>query len=279
MNYLCFYSFIFGSETKIVIQLKEVEDLQKDTSKRGVFADSIKIVTKDKVEHFFSNLFTRDETFDLLDHLTNLCMQRLLRIASTDRAPGLAFEETTDDPDTPNASAAARSLGFTGTKPLKEAFEEQKKNTTFQTVFSLPTSEPLTDEIFAICSVSGTTATFHGKIYLSPTFLCFLSSTKYQCKLVLHFHSVKRVERISTQTSTIAITVWHGLKLLFQMVGDKQGCDAFCVSLKEKLNRHVPFMREMKGFLAECVSEDVVNEREVTRGGLGLKYGYVELKR
>ncbi|KAJ3127151.1 hypothetical protein HK098_006699 [Nowakowskiella sp. JEL0407] len=283
INYVCFYSFVLGAETKVAVELKDIEEVQKDTSKRGVFADAIKIVTRNKTEHFFSNLFQRDETYDLLEHLTNIAMQKLLGITVTDRAPGLSLFEDELEADQTSVSspiaAVSRSLGFGGNKTLKQSFEEQKKNATFQTVFNLPTTEHLTDEIFAVCSVSGTQASFHGKIYLSPTFLCFLSSTKYQCKLVLHFHSVKRVERISSQTSTIAITVWHQLKLLFQMIGDKPASDAFCGSLKEKLNAHIPFMKNMKPFLATCNSEDIIADREVTKGGLGLKYGYVELKR
>ncbi|KAI8800689.1 rab-GTPase-TBC domain-containing protein [Cladochytrium replicatum] len=97
--------------------------------------------------------------------------------------------------------------------------------------------------------------------------------------LVLHFHAIKRVERISSQTSTIAITVWHQLKLLFQMIGDKSISDKFCGVLKEKLNAHVPNMKNLKPFLLTCASEDVLAEREVQKGGLGLKYGFVELRK
>lgn len=46
-NYLCFYSFMLGMETKIFLELKDIGDLQKEKSKRGVFADAIRVVMKD----------------------------------------------------------------------------------------------------------------------------------------------------------------------------------------------------------------------------------------
>lgn len=49
-NYLCFYSFMLGMETKIFLELKDIGDLQKEKSKRGVFADAIRVVMKDEQE-------------------------------------------------------------------------------------------------------------------------------------------------------------------------------------------------------------------------------------
>ncbi|KAJ3332059.1 TBC1 domain member 9, partial [Blyttiomyces sp. JEL0837] len=278
MSYVCFYSFVFGAETKIVLELKDIETLSKEKSKRGVFADAIQITMKNKTEHIFSNLFSRDETFDLIEYLTNLSMQRLLRVTSTDPAPGLTANEQDDrslaiSPDSP--------LSLRVNKPLKQIFEDQKKNSKYQNLFSLPSNEALLIEMTAICTIviSGAQTNFHGKIYLSNTFFCFNSTAKYQCQLVLPFFAVKRVERINSQNSTIAITVWHQVKLLFQLIGEKAQADSFCTQLRDRLQEHVKLMKSLKTFLATCVSEDVLADREVTKGGLGLKYGYVDTKK
>ena len=45
-NYLCFYSFLLGIETKLLIELKDIRDLVKEKSKRGMISDSIKVITK-----------------------------------------------------------------------------------------------------------------------------------------------------------------------------------------------------------------------------------------
>jgi hypothetical protein len=49
-NYLAFYSFLLGFETKLLVELKDIQDIKKERSKRGVFSDAIKIVMKDKQE-------------------------------------------------------------------------------------------------------------------------------------------------------------------------------------------------------------------------------------
>lgn len=49
-NYLAFYSFLLGYETKLLIELKDIQDIKKERSKRGVFSDAIKISMKDKSE-------------------------------------------------------------------------------------------------------------------------------------------------------------------------------------------------------------------------------------
>ncbi|KAL0080965.1 hypothetical protein J3Q64DRAFT_1758223 [Phycomyces blakesleeanus] len=49
-NYLGFYSFLLGIEAKTLIELKEIQDIAKEKTKRSMFGDSLKIITKDKVE-------------------------------------------------------------------------------------------------------------------------------------------------------------------------------------------------------------------------------------
>jgi len=49
-NYLCFYSFLLGIETKLLIELRDIRDLVKEKSKRGMISDSIKVITKDGQE-------------------------------------------------------------------------------------------------------------------------------------------------------------------------------------------------------------------------------------
>ncbi|KAI8621287.1 rab-GTPase-TBC domain-containing protein [Chytriomyces sp. MP71] len=313
LSHLCFYSFVLGVETRIVIELKDVEELHKDKSKRGVFSDAIRIITKNKTEHFFSNLFSRDETFDLLEHLTLIAMNRLMKCTLSDPAPGLTNEEQEAQEAfaleklrisaskralSPRASFAAIGLASEATSnkdakddvPLKQAFEAQKRDTRFQNQFCLPTTERLMYEISAICtlSVSGDQNNITGTLYISSTFLCFSSTTQHQCFLVLPLFAVKRLERVTNSNSAnpsvssgaIAISVWHDMKLLFSFLSDKQGGDAFCARLTERLQAHVGLMRGLKSFLVTCSSEEVLSGKaEVSNGGLGIAYGYVDTKR
>ncbi|KAH6561652.1 hypothetical protein BASA60_011431 [Batrachochytrium salamandrivorans] len=281
ISHCCFYSFVLGTETKVVIELKDVEELSKEKSKRGMISDSIRIVTRNKTEHFFSNLFQRDETFELLEYLTNLALQRLLKATSTDPAPGLSLKHAKSLTDMLTSPAAILGLEKGGdvSRPLKQSFELQRRNMKFQWLFNLPNAESIIEEISVTCSVSGTNTNFQGRLYLSDTFLCFLSAAKYQCQLALPFFAIMRVERINSQTSTVAITARHQLKLLFQFLGDRTIADKFCASLKDRLQAHVGAMKRLKSFLSTCQSEDLLSGRDVQVGGLGVKYGYVDSKK
>ncbi|KAI9092428.1 rab-GTPase-TBC domain-containing protein [Phlyctochytrium arcticum] len=277
MSHLCFYSLVFGVETKVMIELKDIEELARDKSKRGVFADAIRIKMRNKAEHVFSNLFHRDETFDLLEHLTNIAMQKLLKNTVTDPAPGLSLQDQMNALKMEGTSPTAGG-GVLG-RPLKQSFEEQKRNLRLQTAFNLPSNETQLEEINAICAISGTKTNFVGRVFLSETYLCFSSTAKYQCYMVLPFFAIIRVEKINTGVSSIAITVRHQLKLQLQMTSEKAVVDKFCSTLRDRLQAHVGLMKQLKPFLATCPSEELLNGKDVEIGGLGLKYGFVDGKR
>jgi hypothetical protein len=140
MSYCCFYSSVLGIETKVVIEYKQITEMTKEKSKRGMVSDAIKIVMKNKTIHQFSNLFLRDETFELLEYLVHLAMQRLLKSTATDPAPGLSFHHHQDSEILSPATLLGLVKG-TEAMPLKQAFDFQKKNSTFQAQFSLPSTD------------------------------------------------------------------------------------------------------------------------------------------
>ncbi|KAJ3276647.1 hypothetical protein HDV01_004180 [Terramyces sp. JEL0728] len=273
MSYICFYSSILGAETKVVIELKQITEISKERSKRGMVSDAIKIVTKNKINHFFSNLFQRDETFELIEYLLNLAMMKLLHSTATEPAPGQSTQNESDEIRA-QPTAVVEFLNNPDHKPLKHLFEAQKKNEAFQSLFSIPTTDKILEETICICSISGTNNNFHGMIYLSQNFICFISTAKYQCQLTLPFFAVMRVERINTQNSTVAITARHNLKLLFQFTTDKATSDKFCGILKDRLQEHVASMKKLKPFLATCPSEELLAGKENVAKGLGAVFEY-----
>ena len=50
---------MLGTETKVVIEFKQITEFSKEKSKSGIVADSIRMVMKNKTVHQFSNLFAR----------------------------------------------------------------------------------------------------------------------------------------------------------------------------------------------------------------------------
>jgi hypothetical protein len=76
---------------------------------------------------------------------------------------------------------------------------------------------------------------------------------------------------------TIAFIVWHGMKIIIQFTGsNKKATDAFCDILKKRLQKHVMLMKRVKTFVPGCVSEDLIHNRDLSAGGLGLEFGYIE---
>ena len=47
---LCFYAFILGVETKLQVLLRDVKDVRKEKSKRGLVPDSIVLTMRDGKE-------------------------------------------------------------------------------------------------------------------------------------------------------------------------------------------------------------------------------------
>ncbi|KAF9182514.1 hypothetical protein BGZ51_004702 [Haplosporangium sp. Z 767] len=269
-NYLCFYSFMLGMETKIFLELKDVGDLQKEKSKRGVFADAIRVVMKDEQEYFFSNLFHRDETYDMLVQLTTLTMERLLRNTALEHAPGMSNGDESEsvkdvfsvDVDNLEGGESPYSPAPT-TRPLRLGLEEQKRDSQFQQRFNLPTSEHLMEESSATMIHSDKTDMFHGRLYMSESFLCFICTDANPCVLALPLFTVRRVERMNSRSAMYALNIltWHQMRIVFRLNGPRTQCEKFCGSLKTNLKLQVRAMRSLKPFLATCFSEALLADR------------------
>ncbi|KAI1320182.1 hypothetical protein EDD11_001786 [Mortierella claussenii] len=270
-NYLCFYSFMLGMETKIFLELKDVGDLQKEKSKRGVFADAIRVVMKDGQEYFFSNLFHRDETYDMLVQLTTLTMERLLRNTALEHAPGMSNggedpESVKDvfsvDVDSLESNESPYSPTPT-TRPLRLGLEEQKRDSQFQQRFNLPISEHLMEESSATMVQGDKTNMYHGRVYLSESFLCFICEDADPCVLALPLYTIRRVERMNSRSAMYALNIltWHQMRVVFRLNGPRTQCEKFCGTLKTNLKLQVRAMRSLKPFLATCFSEALLADR------------------
>lgn len=73
VTHLCFYSFLLGKETKIMIRWTDVTGLE--TINSFLFPDSIQVSTRNGQFHF-SMFVRKSETLNLMTQLANLAMRQ-----------------------------------------------------------------------------------------------------------------------------------------------------------------------------------------------------------
>ena len=84
----------------------------------------------------FSNLFHREQTYQLLDELTQRTMDRLLKSTSkNDHVPGLSYDDSSSYTD-PSSDKNSKPIDV-------KDLQAQRQNAEFQQLFNLPEEEDL----------------------------------------------------------------------------------------------------------------------------------------
>jgi hypothetical protein len=231
----------------------------------------------------------------MIQQLTNIAMQRLLKSSVNDPAPGgstsAQSNNTSSMSNIHQSSSSKAHLSASSSrneKSLKEGFEEQKRNTTFRDLFHIPLSETI---LFYCQSLSWLDDrpeyVFNGRLFLSESFVCFISTREGdEYSMVIPLYFVKRLEKINNSSNTIAslvggpsysiaLTAMNNLKIFFKLMEDGRSSDQFLNLLQEGLSRNVSVSHSIKEFIEVLPSEIIFKGDEVVKfGGFGLKYGY-----
>ncbi|KAJ1800709.1 GTPase activating protein (GAP) [Coemansia sp. RSA 2399] len=287
-NYFCFYSYIFGLEKKIMFQLRDIKDLAKAKSMGGARDDSIEVVTKDGSKYTFSNMFHRDETFDMLSQLTANTMKRMLlnsEYATTQHQPTGARSHhrspsvaSSINPDTRLPVSPAGQALQSGAS-LAEQISKQRRDEEFRGEFGLPRGESLISVIEAASmAVPGVLSVYTGKLYLSTSFVCYMSRDYRGCRITLPMAAVRRIERLNgtdgfgSPCYELVITVWHQMGISFKVPLDNGECNRWCDALRGQLKAMVEEQRfakanhtalsrySLKAFCRTCTSEHLLQE-------------------
>ncbi|KAJ2395986.1 GTPase activating protein (GAP) [Coemansia sp. RSA 2603] len=306
-HYFCFYSYMFGSEKKIMFQLREIKNLQKARTMGGARDDAIEVETKDGSKYVFANMFHRDETFNMLSQLTANTMKRVLMNSeyatathqSASAGPGLspgaagAGGSHRRSPSTSSSvanaaaginpdsrlpmSAAARPGSIKTGASLAEQIAQQRRNEEFRGEFGLPRSETLLSVIdTATLALPGSLHLYAGKLYLSTSFVCFISPDYRGCRITFPMAAIRRIERISGTDRysmpcyELIITVWHQTGVSFKVPLDNSECNRWCDALRGQLKMMVEEQRyakenktalaryTLKAFCRTCPSEELL---------------------
>lgn len=86
LNYLAFYSYMLGKETKLLLRYSDITDISRSRN-------SINIRTLNRLEYSFGILFAAAEIHNVIEQLSKMAMQKLIQ-----------------DPDSPSFDSGAAKL-------------------------------------------------------------------------------------------------------------------------------------------------------------------------
>ncbi|GAA5899938.1 hypothetical protein JCM6882_007007 [Rhodosporidiobolus microsporus] len=136
------------------------------------------------------------------------------------------------------------------------------KEDLFREAFGLPDEEQPLGEVHAMLMMSGREEAYSGKLYLSTTFLTFTSLDRRSCRLTLPLSTIRRVEKLAPgQEGTavgafaLALTLFHGLRIVIQLNSLRPTNDQFCANLRVRLKAALPLMKSLKPFANTFFSE------------------------
>ncbi|XP_034194602.1 TBC1 domain family member 8/9 isoform X2 [Osmia lignaria lignaria] len=190
VHHMCFYAYILARETKLIIRWADITELSKTNS--ILFPDSIRVVTRDNKEHYFSMFLHKSETYSLMEQLTNIAMKRLI-----DEKSG--FNE-----DRELLNKLSKNVPK---KPsfLKRDLDARAHSEAYRLQFRLPGTEKLDGCIDATLWTPYNKRYVWGKIYLSQNYLCFESRVRGLVSLVIPLREVKLTERAENQSFSTGI--------------------------------------------------------------------------
>ncbi|KAH0953971.1 hypothetical protein HN011_005478 [Eciton burchellii] len=210
VHHMCFYAYILARETKLTIRWTDITELSKTNSL--LVPDSIRVVTRDNKEHYFSMFLHKSDTYSLMEQLTNIAMKRLI-----DEKSG--FNE---DRDLLNklSKNVPKKPSF-----LKRDLDARAHSEAYRLQFRLPGNEKLDGCIGATLWTPYNKKYVWGKIYLSQNYLCFESRVKRQASLVIPLREVTLVESAENQSNSgadksILVTTMRS-SFLFAQIHDR----------------------------------------------------------
>lgn len=225
VNYLCFYSYLLGKETKLALRWTDV--LQIERSNSVIFPESIKVATRDK-NFYFSLFLHTQETFALMEQLANIAMKRLISEES-------GFE--TDRELLNKSSKNVPKMPY-----LKRDLDARAHSEAYRLTFRLPVTEKLDGSTECTLWTPFNKQQVSGCMYISSNYVCFEAKVKNLISVVIPLREVLVVEKVENQTyatSAICISVRSKTNFLFAQLKDRE----FVVNKISELLAKVPSVK------------------------------------
>ncbi|KAG5437588.1 hypothetical protein PCANB_000623 [Pneumocystis canis] len=141
------------------------------------------------------------------------------------------------------------------------------QNEKFKNMFRLPQNEHLKHELAAEITLPciKDEKVYKGNIYISTSYLCFMSNDKKLCSFALPLSTIRKVERIKTKNYIFALRIftWHMMKIIISLIGTYHNSEAFCDYLKKSLELSMISIKTLKPFLLTCFSEYMLMDKKL----------------
>ncbi|XP_028623339.1 TBC1 domain family member 8B [Grammomys surdaster] len=194
-NFLSFYSFLLGSEIKLIISWDAISKLEKTST--VILTESIHVCSQGE-HHYFSMFLHINETYLLMEQLANYALKRLFDKETFDNDPFL------DDP-----------LQIT-----KRGLEYRAHSEQFKAFFRLPKEETLKEVHECFLWVPFSHCSTHGKMCISENYICFASQDGNLCSVIIPLREVLAIDKTDDSNRSVIISIKGKTAFRFSEVKD-----------------------------------------------------------
>ncbi|XP_031224497.1 TBC1 domain family member 8B [Mastomys coucha] len=194
-NFLSFYSFLLGSEIKLIISWDAISKLEKTST--VILTESIHVCSQGE-DHYFSMFLHINETYLLMEQLANYAIKRLFDKETFDNDPVL------DDP-----------LQIT-----KRGLEYRAHSEQFKAFFRLPKEETLKEVHECFLWVPFSHFSTHGKMCISENYICFASQDGNLCTVIIPLREVLAIDKTDDSNRSVIISIKGKTAFRFNEVKD-----------------------------------------------------------
>ncbi|XP_036316628.1 TBC1 domain family member 8B isoform X1 [Pipistrellus kuhlii] len=181
-NFLSFYSFLLGSEIKLIISWDAVSKLEKTSN--VILTESIHVCSQGD-SHYFSMFLHINQTYLLMEQLANYAVKRLFDKETFDNDPIL------DDP---------RQI-------TKRGLEDRAHSEQYNAFFRLPKEETLKEVHECFLWVPFSHFNAHGKMCISENYICFASQDGNLCSVIIPFREVLAIDKTHDSSKSVIISI------------------------------------------------------------------------
>ncbi|XP_022667805.1 TBC1 domain family member 9B-like [Varroa jacobsoni] len=222
VNTMCFYSYLLGKETKIILRWTEISVLEK--SRNFLFPESIHIVTRDDKEYLFSLFTSIKETFQLMEQLANLAMRQIISEEAYEEDPNVFYR-------------MVKNMQRKGSL-VKRDLDARAQSESYRLRFRLSSDERLDGTIECSLFTPYDKKTVWGKLFFSSNYLCFDSRVRNLVRVIIPLRNVimaeKTVLTFGSRQHGILVNCKDGNTFMFSEI-DKSELDTVVKKISDLL--------------------------------------------